>query len=252
MNIRKYVLHLSLTVAILSIGMACSKRTISPQGIYEDAFENEVSPNKDTIAFSTLPYLALGDSYTVGASVSPSAKFPSQLSAFLEKELDVNVNLELIATSGWRTDNLLSALENVNTDRTYGLVTLLIGVNNQYQGIPFSKYEIEFTELFERALALADGNRERLIIISIPDWGYTPFGEGFDREQISSEIDRYNDFAERKAAKFDVTFIYITDTTRRGLAEKELVASDNLHPSAMAYKLFIDRMAPTIISQLKN
>lgn len=146
----------------------------------------------------------------------------------------------------------MNALDNTATSPPYELVTLLIGVNNQYQGIPFSDYELEFTELFNRALTKAGGNINHLIIISIPDWGYTPFGESFDRTQISKEIDEYNSFAKRTADKFNVAFIDITDITRRGLEEIELVASDNLHPSALAYKLFVDRMAPIIIWQLKN
>lgn len=252
MNIRKYTFRLALSLILLTLVVGCSKRTISPQGIYDDEIVTEVSSNKDTKVSASISYLALGDSYTVGASVSSTASCPSQLSVALEKELDASVELQILATSGWRTDNLLNALENTATRPPYELVTLLIGVNNQYQGATFSTYELEFTELFNRALTLAGGNTERLIIISIPDWGYTPFGQGFDRSQISDEIDKYNAFAEQTANQFDVEFIDITDITRRGLVEKELVASDNLHPSALAYKMFVDRMVPIIVSQLKN
>lgn len=252
MNKRKYLSRFAPIVLLLLVTVSCSKRTLSPQDSYEGEALTENSSNQDTIASESINYLALGDSYTVGASVPPEHNFPSQLSRVLEGELGVNVKLEIMATSGWRTDNLLSALDHASASAPYEVVTLLIGVNNQYQGIPFSTYEFEFTELFDRALALAEGDVDRLIIISIPDWGHTPFGESFDRTQISKEIDQYNSFAEQTAAKFNVTFIDITDITRRGLDQKELVASDNLHPSALAYKLFVERMAPIIISQLKN
>jgi len=252
MNGIKRNLRSALTALLILAALGCSKRMISPQSIFEKETVTEVSSNEDTIDSASIRYLALGDSYTVGASVALSLNFPSQLSRSLEKEFDVNVELQLIATSGWRTDNLLNALKNAATSPPYELVTLLIGVNNQYQDIPFSTYELEFTELFNRALTLAGGNINHLIIISIPDWGYTPFGESFDRTQISKEIDEYNSFAKRTADKFNVTFIDITDITRRGLEETELVASDNLHPSALAYKLFVDRMTPIIFSQLKN
>jgi len=252
MNIREYAFRFAITVVLLPLAVGCSKRTISPQDMYEEEIANEVSSNNDTIDSGSIRYLALGDSYTVGASVAPTANFPSQLSVALQKELDKNVELQIIATSGWRTDNLLNALDKTPASVSYGLVTLLIGVNNQYQGTPFSTYETEFTELFNRALVLAGGDTDRLVIVSIPDWGYTPFGESFDRAQISAEIDAYNSFAERTAVEFDVAFIDITDITRRGLQETELVASDNLHPSGHAYKLFVDRLAPIIVSQLKN
>lgn len=252
MNGRKYTFHFALNAVLLIVAVGCSKRTISYQDNNEKEIVPEVSSNKDTIGLANIRYLALGDSYTVGASVAPTANFPSQLSGALEKELDVNIELQLIANSGWRTDNLLNALDNTATSPPYELVTLLIGVNNQYQGTSFFTYELEFTELFNRALALAGGDTARLIVISIPDWGYTPFSESFDRTRISNEINEYNSFAERQADKFNVAFIDITDITRRGLEETNLVASDNLHPSVLAYKLFVDRMVPIIISQLKN
>ncbi len=252
MNPKIIGFRFALTTVILSILISCSKSTLSPPDNYDGEAVTENSYDETTKLPNVIKYLALGDSYTVGASVSPKENFPSQLSHALENKLEVNVELQIIATSGWRTDNLLNALNTNVTDPPYELVTLLIGVNNQYQGESFSKYELEFSELFNRALALAGGNTNHLIVISIPDWGYTPFGESFDRAHISNEINAYNTFAARIANQSDVEFIAITDITRRGLDEKELVASDNLHPSSLAYKMFVDRMAPVIISRLKN
>ncbi|WP_232623081.1 SGNH/GDSL hydrolase family protein [Pareuzebyella sediminis] len=229
---------------------ACSKKTLLPKASYGDVTAND--QEKEKIETNTLTYLALGDSYTIGASVPLADNFPSQLRNTLTKDLNKDISLEIIATSGWRTDNLIDAIENTETDPPYTIVTLLIGVNNQYQGAPFSKYKSEFVELLEKALVLAGGNTEHLFVISIPDWAYTPFGQEFDADKTSKEIDQYNAYAKNMADQFDITFIDITDITRRGLEEKELVASDGLHPSVLAYTLFVERMAPIISYQLKN
>ncbi|MEO9891628.1 SGNH/GDSL hydrolase family protein [Aurantibacter sp.] len=233
-----------LLFSFLAIG--CSKKVLPSQ------VNNKIEPINTGAQIKTINYLALGDSYTIGTSVALESNYPTQLASELSNNLNVSVNHKIIATAGWRTDELLNVLETNTLDSSYDLVTLLIGVNNQYQGLAFTKYEKEFTELFERSLKLANNNKDRLVIISIPDWGFTPFGQGFDRDKISKEIDQYNSFAEQIADKNGVSFIDITDITRRGLEEKELVASDDLHPSKVAYKKFVDRLLPIIVSQLKN
>lgn len=228
----------------------CSKKTLSPKASYGGVSTN--NHEKEKIEANTLTYLALGDSYTIGASVPLADNFPSQLRNTLTKQLNKEVILEIIATSGWRTDNLLDAIENAETEPPYTIVTLLIGVNNQYQGVPLSNYKSEFVELLEKSLVLAGGNTQHLFVISIPDWAYTPFGQEFDTDKISKEINQYNAYAKNIADQHDIAFIDITDITRRGLQEKELVASDGLHPSKSAYTLFVERMAPIISYQLKN
>ena len=248
MNNHSHTIYIIICLALVSF-TSCSKRTIAPQ----ESYEKEVPQSKNLESIDgTVKYLALGDSYTIGTSVPLDSNFPSQLSTILKNQLNAEVETEIIATSGWRTDNLLDALDYTDTTPPYDLVTLLIGVNNQYQGERFSKYKKEFSELFERSLILANENTERLVIISIPDWGYTPFGQAWDMQKISKEIDEYNAYAQEVADKHGVKFINITDITRRGLEDEDLVASDKLHPSAKAYKLFVERMAPIIISQLKN
>ncbi|MEZ4969406.1 MAG: GDSL-type esterase/lipase family protein [Flavobacteriaceae bacterium] len=130
---------------------------------------------------------------------------------------------------------------------SYDLVSLLIGVNNQYQGKPFGVYTQEFPLLLERAISLAYGNPKNVVVISIPDYAYTPFGEGRNTDKISKEIDEYNAFAEATALQKGVPFVNITDITRDGLVVPELVAGDGLHPSGVAYKRFVDEIYPVVL-----
>ncbi len=200
----------------------------------------------------TYSYLALGDSYTIGESIPAKSSFPKQLEKSLEESLGVKVQTQILARTGWRTDNLLDAIEAADLNTYYDFVTLLIGVNNQYQDIPFVRYEEEFPKLLSYALRLANGNSSRVIVVSIPDWGFTPFGQNQDRQKISSEIDEYNAFAKKIAEDSQVHFVNITDISREGIERPELVANDGLHPSKEAYKLFVDRIGPIISTRLKD
>ncbi|PIB26722.1 SGNH/GDSL hydrolase family protein [Maribacter sp. 4G9] len=197
-------------------------------------------------------YLALGDSYTVGESVSSNQSFPMQLSESLENVLNTSVGTKIIAKTGWRTDDLQNGIGNTRIDKPQDLVTLLIGVNNQYQGKPFEQYEKEFPELLSTALDFVEGNAEKLVVISIPDYAFTPFGQSRDVDKISREIDRYNAFARSIAIENKVRFVEITDITRSGLEQPQLVASDGLHPSGDAYSKFVDRIFPLVVERFKD
>ena len=195
--------------------------------------------------------LSLGDSYTIGESVCDQCKFPEQLKARLIEvsEKDITINLQVLAKTGWTTTNLIDAIGNENIPSDFNLVTLLIGVNNQYQRKDFSLYQTEFPVLVSSAIKAAS-NKNNLIIISIPDYAYTPVGKG--DENVSEEIDMYNNFAKDYCIKNEITFVNITDITRQGLINTALVASDNLHPSELAYSKFVDRLLPFAISKLRN
>jgi lysophospholipase L1-like esterase len=201
-------------------------------------------------------YLALGDSYTIGQSVCETCRFPEQLKTNLKSIYpDSNFSLKIIATTGWTTSNLLQAINTQNPDSNYDLVTLLIGVNNQYQHIDFSVYEKEFPALVKKAIMLAKGDKKNVIVISIPDYAYTPFASGLGesgRAKISSEINQYNTFAENYCMMNAITFVSITDITRQGLNNTSLVASDGLHPSETAYKMFVERMLPKVKIALQD
>mgnify|MGYP000259411561 FL=1 len=189
-------------------------------------------------------YLALGDSYTIAHSVESSKSFPAQLRDCLIKTPETDLELEIIAATGWTTGDLINALEKGSKRATYNLVTLLIGVNNQYQGKPFSIYKNEFSDLLDRAIKLANNNKNNVIVVSIPDYAYTPFGQDTNPNKISKEIDEYNNYAKVTATARGITFVNITDITREGLKDSELVANDNLHPSGKAYKKFAEKICP--------
>ncbi|QOG02891.1 SGNH/GDSL hydrolase family protein [Flavobacterium sp. MDT1-60] len=202
----------------------------------------------------SINYLALGDSYTIGQSVCETCRFPEQLKASLKSIYpQSSFSLKIIATTGWTTTNLISAINTQNPDPNYDLVTLLIGVNNQYQGRDFSIYEKEFPELVNKAITLVKGDKKNVIVLSIPDYAYTPFGKmSMNQEKISSEINKYNTFAENYCMMNGITFVSITDITRQGLSNTSLVASDGLHPSELAYKMFVEKMLPQVKMALQN
>lgn len=201
--------------------------------------ENTTAPHAE----AEFNYLALGDSYTIGESVAATENFPFQLQDSLSKSLNETGAYKIIARTGWTTTNLLNAIESQNPTSEYDLVTLLIGVNNQFQGKPFSIYEEEFPRLLDMAIEFAKGDKNSVIVVSIPAYAFTPFGENNgNAQQISEEIDQYNAFAEQIARQKGVTFQNITDITRRGLEDPDLVANDGLHPSGKAYKLFVERL----------
>ena len=194
----------------------------------------------------TFSYLALGDSYTIGQSVCETCRFPEQLKKSIRNLNPSNIyTLQLIAQTGWTTTTLISAIELQNPASDYDLVTLLIGVNNQYQNKPFSLYQKEFPELVTKAIALAKGDKANVIVVSIPDYAYTPYGQGSGiQSKISMEIDMYNAFAKKYCTDNAIEFITITDITRQGLTNTNLVAQDGLHPSELAYSLFVERILP--------
>lgn len=194
----------------------------------------------------TIKYLALGDSYTIGQSVCETCRFPIQLQDSIKKSFQTNdvFITTIIAQTGWTTANLKAAIASQNPSNDYDLVTLLIGVNNQFQNKPFSIYQQEFPELVTSAIEKAKGVKDRVIVVSIPDYAYTPFGNG--NTTISTQIDTYNTFAQNYCTQNNITFINITDITRLGLQQPNLVANDGLHPSQLAYKKFVERIYPLV------
>ena len=219
---------------------------------YRKAYLAPLTSNLLLKTFRALKYLALGDSYTIGQSVCDTCRFPAQLTKKLNIEFKKDsLYSKIIARTGWTTTNLKSAIANENLPNTYNLVTLLIGVNNQYQNKPFSLYETEFPELLQTAIVLAKGNLNRVIVVSIPDYAYTPFGQSSSNPgNISNQLDQYNLFAKNHAESLGISFVNITDITREGLINPALVAQDNLHPSELAYSKFVERLLPVARSIL--
>jgi lysophospholipase L1-like esterase len=215
---------------------------------------NTTPPIVDVNVPRQFNYLALGDSYTIGQSVCETCRFPEQLRKKLG-DLDPknSYTSKIIARTGWTTTNLISAITTENPTSNYDLVTLLIGVNNQYQNKPFSIYENEFPELISKAIALGKGDRSNVVVVSIPDYAFTSFGkQSGNQSYISTEIDKYNAFAQRYCLEQKIEFVSITDITRQGLINPLLVAQDGLHPSELAYSLFVERILPKATTAINN
>jgi lysophospholipase L1-like esterase len=198
----------------------------------------------------TYTLLALGDSYTIGEGVLLHENFPYQVTVWLRKT-GLNFQApEIIAKTGWTTDELLAAINHHSFLPTYDFVTLLIGVNNQYRGRSPEEYKMEFESLLKQAIRFAGNKNDRVIVLSIPDWGATPFAEGRDRQKIASEIDAYNTANKAIAEMSGVHYINITPGTREVAGNPEWLAGDGLHPSAKEYARWATMIAPIIKAKL--
>lgn len=190
-------------------------------------------------------FLALGDSYTIGESVAEEERWPVQLAKAWSAKGNPTGDPTIIATTGWRTDNLKDAIEKAQLKNEYDLVSLLIGVNNQYQGKSAEQYAIEFEELLKISIRLAKGKKENVFVVSIPDYGYTPFGLPKQTE-ISKALDQFNEINKRITEAAGITYINITDISRKGLDQPDLVAGDGLHPSGKMYSLWVERIVKSL------
>jgi len=218
-----------LAVAFCGVGMlglllcSCRERAASP---------------------APLRYLALGDSYTIGEGVSRHARWPVQLSARL-RERGVEVGEpEIVAATGWTSGDLLAAVAASSLHPPYALVSVLIGVNNQYQGRDSEAYRRELRIVLERATAFAGGDAARVLVLSIPDWSVTPFAAGQDREQIASHLERFNRVCREEAERSNSRYVDITPESRRAVADSTLLAGDGLHPSEKMYAAWVSLALP--------
>jgi lysophospholipase L1-like esterase len=196
-------------------------------------------------------YLALGDSYTIGEGVPVEGRWPVQLVARLRERGIMVGEPRIIATTGWTTDELSSAMDDAGLRGNVGLVTLLIGVNNQYRGRSASEYREQFLVLLHRAIALA-GDSRRVIVVSIPDWGITAFAEGRDRAAIGSEIDTFNAIAHDEAVRAHARWADVTPASRAAGAKPEMLVEDGLHPSAAQYAAWVDVILPEAQAALRE
>ncbi|KAF0201099.1 MAG: hypothetical protein FD170_2990 [Bacteroidetes bacterium] len=193
-------------------------------------------------------FLALGDSYTIGQSVAVNERWPEQFFDELTRLSYSVAELKIIAQTGWRTDNLKNAINQQMPLNGYNLVSLLIGVNNQYQGGNIQTYAKEFEELLNQAIALAGYDRSHVFVLSIPDYAYTPFGNG--NPNISIQIDQFNNINRTITENYNVKYIDITPISRNGLTMPALVASDGLHPSGLMYSLWVEEIIRHIEREL--
>jgi len=190
-------------------------------------------------------FLALGDSYTIGEGVALDKRWPAQLVARLRNEgIDVG-DPQIVATTGWTTDELAAAMDTASFAAPYGLVTMLIGVNNQYRGRPLDEYRAQLHALLQRATKLAGGNTEHVLVVSIPDWGVTSFAarEGRDASGIARQIDAFNAAACAEAREVGAQWVDVTTISRASDARNELVG-DGLHPSGAQYARWTEAILP--------
>lgn len=207
--------------------------------------------NRETASMKSIRYLALGDSYTIGEGVKAEDRFPEQLAMDLSTK-GYTVQTEIIARTGWTTDELWQGIESGEPTPPYDLVTLLIGVNNQYRGRDLTEYRLEFGRLLEKATTLAGGDPSRVIVLSIPDWSVTPFAQGaaVSTTQIATQIDEFNAVNQKLAEEKGASYINVTGISRQAAGDSSLLAADGLHPSAIMYSKWIELLLPVAISRL--
>jgi lysophospholipase L1-like esterase len=198
-----------------------------------------------------MSYLALGDSYTIGESVTEDQRWPVQLA----KSLTVNGIAvsppQIIAKTGWTTDELKANIVSENITKRYDLVSLLIGVNNQYRGRSVEEFRKEYVDLLETAIQFSANQPQHVFVVSIPDWGITPFGRNSPKKSISEQIDLFNAVKKEETEKRGILFVDITPISRQAINDPSLIADDGLHPSGKMYQLWTEKITPELMKKLK-
>ena len=198
-----------------------------------------------------LRFLALGDSYTIGESVAAKSRWPNQLATFLEAE-GIQTEVTIIAHTGWTVDELWEGIQANPPEGTYDLVTLLIGVNDQYRGYPVDGYREKFRFILEKAILYTGGHPDKVIVLSIPDWGFTPFAAAKgDIEPVSQQIDEFNAVNLEETKIVGAHYVDVTIISRMALDDFELIAGDRLHPSGKMYAMWAEKVLPVALEVLR-
>ena len=193
-----------------------------------------VEDNLNAPRESPYSFIALGDSYTIGEGVNEDERWPNQ---FVDVAYENGVDFDqpmIIAETGWKTYDLLNAINQTNFTKKYDYISLLIGVNNQFNSRPIDEFEEDLNKLMDEMKRIKK-NDGSIIIISIPDWGYTPFGESSDMSDISEQINLFNSSLRKFATTNGLKYVDVTEISRRGINEPDLITNDNLHPSGIMY-----------------
>lgn len=201
---------------------------------------------------SPIKYLALGDSYTIGESVTEEGRWPVQLSDSLQKRGIETTEVNIIARTGWTTEELQKGILDNPPQPPYDLVSLLIGVNNQFRGYDIEIYRSEFRELLEQAIGFANNDSSNVFVVSIPNYGVTPFGQTRGEDKIRQELHEYDVIAKEIAIEYGIPFINITPISEKAKTDTSLIASDKLHPSSSMYSEWVHEMLPTVLSILEQ
>lgn len=242
---KQYCLQLLPAFLLLPMGlvfmMACKKKDNFV------AYMPVAPTNTDSVIHNgTIQYLALGDSYTIGTSVSEQERYPVQAVNILKSEGVAIESADIIATNGWTTADLSNGIAHSAFTNSYDVVTLLIGVNNQYQGRSIDEYRTQFAALAERAIQYAKGKPGHVIVLSIPDYSVTPFASGANKIKIAAEIDAFNKVNLAVADAYHLQYLDVTDESRKAANDLSLVASDGLHFSGKEYSIWARQLAPKI------
>lgn len=244
-------MRLLLTIVYFSL-LACSKSPEpAPVPVPPPPGPSTPPPANPPPANSAKTYLALGDSYTIGQGVSIAERFPVQTATLLRGNGINIINPQIIATTGWTTIRLQEALRVQAPVGPFDVVSLLIGVNDQFQGLPLDGYKTRFRELLQESIRLAGNRPERVFVLSIPDYSVTPFAQNFDRERISREIDAFNLANKEISLSRGVHYLDITPSTREAASNPALIASDGLHPSGTEYAKWANRLLPLMKEELE-
>jgi lysophospholipase L1-like esterase len=229
--------HLLLLLICIFGFYSCSKRK-----------EGATKTDTNLMQPKQISYLALGDSYTIGESVPLAENFPNQLAKALNSDSILVSAPQIVAKTGWTTAELLEAIDRTAFRNKYDVVTLLIGVNNQYRNYDIAIFRTEFKRLINLAINFASGDSKKVYVVSIPDWGVTPFAKknNTNADQIAQEIDAYNAICKEEAEKLNVKFIDITPISRLAKTDETLIAFDGLHPSAKMYSLWVKELTKII------
>ena len=199
-------------------------------------------------------YLALGDSYTIGESVASNERWPNQLASLIEASPEFacrRVEVSIIARTGWTTQELWEGIQGKTLEPPYDLVSLLIGVNNQYRGYDINEYREQFVFLLNKSIEYASGDAKHVIALSIPDWGVTPFAQGRDTGQVAEEINAFNAVNKQETKKAGAHYFDITPISRNAVNDPSLLASDGLHPSGKMYAQWAQLVLPVVAKNLK-
>ncbi len=231
----KYMKILVLIITMLSCNSTETQNTITP---------DNMNPNNPKRTF-----LALGDSYTIGESVDEKDRWSMQLIDLLKTDFNITKH-DIVARTGWTTSELSQAIDAKKLTDQYDMVSLLIGVNNQYRGQSIDTYRVEFKQLLNISIKFAKNDAKKVIVLSIPDWGKTPFARGQDTQKIASEIDSFNNVAKEECKKMNIVFVDITDITRKN-TDASMFAVDGLHYSGKMHQLWAREALKTVSDILK-
>lgn len=204
-------------------------------------------------AQNSIRYLALGDSYTIGEKVEEKESWPFQLTAYLTSEGFKIQNPEIIAVTGWRTDELMDSIASRHyQSNSFDLVSLLIGVNNQYQKKPFKTFKTEFEDLLQTAISLSSNDEKGVFVVGIPDYSLSEFAKDKKLKRVSSRLKRYNRYIKKMSQRYEVAFYPLQKLSKPLHKDKGMLAEDLLHPSGEQYKAWVDSFKKQVAEQLKS